>query len=77
MDQSQQRCPTCRRTLPAGEFYANCAECKGCKKDRSRNHRALQARKVAAFERFVDVLAELAGRSAEPSAERSRAKAVA
>jgi hypothetical protein len=67
-----RRCPSCRQTKAAGEFYAGCTECKGCKKDRSRRNRADQARKIAAFERFVDVLIILADRSGEPPAERKQ-----
>ena len=70
-----QRCPTCRESLPVDAFYVNCAECKGCKRLRSQRNRALQARKIAAFERFVDVLITLADRTAETSAEAKAAPA--
>jgi hypothetical protein len=63
-------CPTCDRLLAATVFYANCAECKDCKRQRSQRNRALQARKIAAFERFVDALVDLATRAIEPSAQR-------
>jgi hypothetical protein len=66
----KRRCPTCGHLLPQDAFYANCGECKDCKRLRSQHNRALQARKLAAFERFVDALAGLADRTAEPSAER-------
>lgn len=79
MAQSQQ-CPTCSRTADDGaDFYASCGECKDCKRRRSQQNRALQARKLAAFERFVDVLVTLADKTAEPATEsrRTPAKAVA
>lgn len=60
-------CPTCRQDRPATAFYDGCSECKTCKRDRSKRNRAMQARKVAAFERFVDVLFALADRHADPS----------
>ena len=63
-------CPTCNRPWDADAFYPNCAECKDCKRRRSQRNRAIQARKVAAFERFVDALVNLAERSTEPSADR-------
>ncbi len=66
----QRRCPTCRSTKSADEFYAGCSECKDCKRGRSRRHRADQARKLAAFERFVDVLVVLADKSGEFASER-------
>jgi hypothetical protein len=56
-------CTTCGRPWDAGAFYANCAECKDCKRLRSQRNRALQARKIAAFERFVDVLVDLASKA--------------
>jgi hypothetical protein len=66
----KQRCPTCGHLLPQDAFYANCGECKDCKRLRSQRNRALQARKLAAFERFVDALVSLTDRTAEPPAER-------
>jgi hypothetical protein len=63
-------CSTCGRPWGADAFYANCGECKDCKRKRSRDNRAVQARKIAAFERFVDALANLADRTTEPPAER-------
>jgi hypothetical protein len=63
-------CTTCGRPWGADAFYANCGECKECKRKRSRDNRAVAARKIAAFERFVDVLVDLAGRAAEPVADR-------
>ena len=65
----KRRCPTCGHLLPQDAFYVNCRECKGCKRLRSQRNRAVQARKIAAFERFVDVLINLADRTAEPPAE--------
>jgi phage FluMu protein Com len=65
----KRRCPTCGHLLSQDAFYVNCGECKDCKRLRSQRNRALQARKVAAFERFVDVLINLADRTAEPPAE--------
>jgi hypothetical protein len=70
--ESQQSCSTCRRRLPAAEFYDNCSECKECKRGRSRRNRALQARKLAAFERFVDVLISIADQTADAPANRRR-----
>ena len=54
-----RECPNCG-PLPASEFYAGCSECKSCKRQRSKDHRAVQARKLAIAERLVDVLADLA-----------------
>ena len=68
MDQKRP-CTTCSRPWDADAFYANCGECKGCKQKRSRNNRAVQARKIAAFERFVDALVSLAYRTTELPAE--------
>jgi hypothetical protein len=69
-DPEKRRCPTCRGSKPVGEFYVGCSECKDCKRTRSRTNRAVQARKIAAFERFVDALITLADKTAEPPAER-------
>ena len=63
-------CPTCGRPWSGDAFYANCAECKDCKRLRSQRNRALQASKLAAFERLVEAFVSLADRTAEPSAER-------
>ena len=65
----KRRCPTCGQGKGPGEFYENCSECKDCKRGRSQRNRALQARKIAAFERFVDVLSLLADRTGTPPAE--------
>ena len=65
----KRRCPTCNRPWDADAFYENCAECKDCKRRRSQHNRAVQARKIAAFERFVEALVKLADRT-EPPAER-------
>lgn len=64
---STRPCRTCGENKPAAAFYDGCSECKTCKRDRSKRNRAMQARKVAAFERFVDVLFALADRHADPS----------
>lgn len=61
-------CLTCRRPWSEEAFYVNCTECKTCKRDRSRRNRAAQTRKIAAFERFVDVLIVLADRTREDAA---------
>ena len=66
----KRRCPTCGHLLPQDAFYVNCGECKDCKRLRSQHNRAIQARKIAAFERFVDALANLTDRTAEQAAER-------
>jgi hypothetical protein len=71
----ERRCPTCGDRKPSGEFYAGCSECKTCKRGRSRSNRAAQARKIAAFERFVDALIILADKTGEPPAERGKARA--
>jgi hypothetical protein len=63
-------CPTCGRPWRADAFYVNCAECKDCKRLRSQRNRALQARKLAAFERLVEAFVSLADRTAEPAGER-------
>jgi hypothetical protein len=70
-----RRCPTCGARKPVGEFYVGCSECKVCKRGRSRANRAAQARKIAAFERFVDALIILADKTGEPPAERGDARA--
>lgn len=57
-----QPCRTCGQHKPATAFYDGCTECKTCKRSRSKRNRAMQARKIAAFERFVDVLFVLADR---------------
>jgi hypothetical protein len=56
-------CTTCNRPWDAEAFYASGAECKDCKRKRSQHNRAVQARKIAAFERFVDVLVDLASKA--------------
>jgi hypothetical protein len=56
-------CSTCSAPWTEEAFYANCLECKACKRARSKRNRALQARKIAAFERFVDVLVGLTVRA--------------
>jgi hypothetical protein len=72
----RKHCPTCRVSKPGSEFYAGVAECKACKRDRSRRNRADQACKIAAFERFVDALIAIADKTGDPPAERKQ-KAVA
>lgn len=67
--ESMQSCRTCRHPWPAEAFYDGCSECKGCKRARSKRNRALQARKLAAFERFVDVLVTLADRTESSDAK--------
>jgi hypothetical protein len=62
----RKHCPSCRAYKPDSEFYAGVAECKACKRDRSRRNRAVQARKIAAFERFVDALIIFADNTGEP-----------
>lgn len=63
----QRPCPTCGRPWSAAAFYDGCAECKVCKRGRSKRNRMVQARKLAAFERFVDVLINIADRVDDPS----------
>lgn len=70
-------CRTCSRRWAEDAFYANCSECKACKRDRSRRNRALQARKVAAFERFVDVLVVLSAKADASPKDRPGQKQVA
>jgi hypothetical protein len=75
-----RRCSTCDKQKPDSEFYSGGRECKACKRDRSRRNRAEQARKLAAFERFVDALATLASKANEAPDGRgndTRNKAVA
>jgi hypothetical protein len=67
--EQKRPCTTCGRPWDADTFYANCGECKDCKRKRSRDNRVAQARKIAAFERFVDALVNLADRTAEPPSE--------
>lgn len=59
-------CRTCSRPWEQSAFYTGCSECKACKRDRSKRNRAVQARKIAAFERFVDVLVVLTTRADAP-----------
>lgn len=59
-------CHTCSRPWAEAAFYNGCSECKACKRDRSKRNRMLQARKIAAFERFVDVLVVLTTRADAP-----------
>ena len=76
--EGKHRCTTCGQHKPASDFYSGVRECKTCKRDRSRRHRADQARKLAAFERFVDVLVVLADRTTSVPDRRDAApKAVA
>ena len=67
--EQKRPCATCDRPWDADAFYSNCGECKDCKRQRSRNNRAVQARKIAAFERFVEALVNLAERTTGPPAE--------
>lgn len=62
-------CSKCQRPWDAKEFYDGCSECKVCKRKRSRDHRAIQARKVALAERLIDVLADLAARNPQLNPE--------
>ena len=62
-------CRSCKKDQPATAFYDGCSECKTCKRNRSKRNRALQARKIAAFERFVDVLVVLADHAADADAQ--------
>jgi len=71
----KRRCPTCDVPKPAGDFYANCAECKACKRKRSQHNRALQVRKIAAFERFVEALVVIADKTGEPDRRRELTEA--
>lgn len=59
MPRDPQPCTTCDRPWAEDEFYEGCSECKVCKRQRSKDHRLLQARKIAAVERLVDVLVTL------------------
>jgi hypothetical protein len=65
-ESGRKHCPTCRVSKSGSQFYAGVAECKSCKRDRSRRNRTVQARKIAAFERFVDALILIAGKAGEP-----------
>jgi hypothetical protein len=55
-DRQNRPCPTCSRPWSEDAFYAGCAECKVCKRSRSKRNRAAQARRLAAFDRFVEVV---------------------
>jgi hypothetical protein len=66
--EQKRLCPTCDRPWSEDAFYANCTECKDCKRLRSQRNRALQARKLAAFERLVEAFVSLADRTADPEA---------
>ena len=67
--EQKRPCPTCGRPWSWDTFYMNCTECKDCKRLRSQRNRALQARKLAAFERLVEAFVSLADRAAEPPGE--------
>lgn len=67
---SSQVCRTCRQGQPTAAFYDGCSECKTCKRARSKQNRALQARKIAAFERFVDALFLMAERHGDSADSR-------
>jgi hypothetical protein len=67
---SGRRCTKCGKWKPDSEFYSGARECKACKRARSRRNRAVQARKLAAFERFADALVTLAGKTREAPAGR-------
>jgi len=54
--------PKCGRPWSEEAFYANCTECKNCKRQRSRDDRAAKARQVAVAERLVEALFDLARR---------------
>jgi hypothetical protein len=60
LSNSQRHCPTCRQNRSAEAFYRGCAECKDCKRHRSRQNRIAQTRKIIAFERFIGILVDLA-----------------
>jgi hypothetical protein len=67
--EQKQPCPTCGRPWSGDAFYVNCAECKDCKRLRSQRNRALQARKLAAFERLVEAFVSLAARPPDSPVE--------
>lgn len=46
-------CPSCGRPWSEDAFYAGCAECKQCKRARSKRNRAVQARRLAAYDRLL------------------------
>lgn len=68
-----RRCATCRQTKTAAEFYAGCAECKPCKRGRSKRNRDVQAHKLEVVERLIDVLAGIAARTIEQPLDRDTA----
>jgi hypothetical protein len=70
-------CSTCARPWAQGEFYATGGECKGCKRSRSRQNRAVQARKIAAFERLIDSLAVLSAKADHSPRDHNQSKAMA
>lgn len=59
-DAATAKCPTCRLPRQLDEFYASSAECRSCKRQRSQQHRASAALKVALADRLIDVLERLA-----------------
>lgn len=56
----QRICPSCEQRKPVDAFYTSSPECRRCKRARSQANRHDRARRLAAFERFVDVLEDLA-----------------
>lgn len=69
-------CTSCEKPWSREAFYGSGRECKDCKRARSRRNRAAQARKLAAFERFVDALVLIASQNQElvsPAVDRGAA----
>ena len=64
-ERPKQRCGTCRQPKEAAEFYAGCAECKPCKRGRSKRNRDVQAYKIEVVERLIEVLAGIARTSGQ------------
>jgi hypothetical protein len=71
-----RRCTACRKTKAAGEFYAGCAECKPCKRGRSKRNRDEQAHKLELVERLIEVLAGIAASAPVPGDIAASAEAV-
>ena len=59
-DSATQTCTTCETAGGPDDFYQGTTECKPCKRDRSRQNRELNARKIGLADRFLDLVWQLA-----------------
>ena len=64
---TDRTCSTCGYSGPVGDFYDTSAECRDCKRSRSRLNRVVTAQKVALADRLLDIVERLAERGAIPA----------